>query len=277
MTTAVSTMTASPAAQAPPRHYALRTTRDDVMAVPQVIRSEWIKLSTVRSSAAILWLTAALGAVTSYAVAKLVTDQVQTVSEVFVFSTVLTGVLASISGILMFTSEAQHGTLSGTLTAQPARWVVAAAKAVMAAARGFALGAAGLVTGAIGAVAGGLEMGDTSGVAATTAWSLLFTTLAAVLGLGVGMIVRNSAAALSGLFVWSFVLENLMTVFLPENVSRFLPFVAGNNLLGIVGEGAFAESASSMLSRTQDALLFGGYTAVALVVGTVLLYRRDTN
>jgi hypothetical protein len=32
---------------------------------------------------------------------------------VFVFSTVLTGVLASISGILMFTAEAQHGTLAG--------------------------------------------------------------------------------------------------------------------------------------------------------------------
>jgi ABC-2 type transport system permease protein len=277
MTTAVSTMTASPASMAPTKAYALRTTRDDIKAVPQVVKSEWVKLRTVRSNTAIFWLTAALGAVTSFAVAKLVTDEVQTVAEVFVFSTVLTGVLASISGILSFTSEAQHGTLAGTLTAQPARWVVAAAKTVMAAARGFALGAAGMIAGALGAVAGGLDTGDTSGVAATVAWALLFTTLAAVLGLGVGMIVRNSSAALSGLLVWGLVLENLLTVFLSENISRFLPFVAGNNLLGIQGEGAFAESAQSMLSRTEDALLFGGYTAVALLAGTVLLYRRDTN
>jgi hypothetical protein len=29
-------------------------------------------------------------------------------------------------------------------------------------------------------------------------------------------------------------------------------------------------------TRPQNALVFGGYTAAALVLGTVLLYRRDT-
>lgn len=254
----------------------LRTGRDDFHAVPTVLRSEWLKLSTVRSSAAILWLTAFLGAFTSWAVATLVTDEVQTVAAVFVFSTVLTGVLASISGILMFTSEVQHGTLAATLTAQPARWVVVVAKTAMAAARGFWLGLTGLAAGTIGALLGGLTWGDTSGMAATTAWALVFTSLAAVLGLGVGMVVRHSSAALAGVLVWGLVVENLLTAFLHDNVSRFLPFVAGNNLLGIEGEGAFAESAASVLPRSVDALVFGGYAAAALVAGTVLLYRRDT-
>jgi hypothetical protein len=31
------------------------------------------------------------------------------------------------------------------------------------------------------------------------------------------------------------------------------------------------------LTRAQDVLVFGGYTAAALLIGTVLLYRRDTN
>jgi len=255
----------------------VRTSKNDVSAIPRTVRSEWIKLSTVRANTVIGWLTVILGVVTAWACANFANDPVQTVSQVFIFSTVLTGVLASISGILLFTSEAQYGTLGATLTAQPARWVVAAAKAVMAAARGLWLGAIGMTAGLVGGAAGGLEMGSTYTIAVTAVWGLAFTMLAAILGLGVGAIVRHSSAALSGVLVWGLVVENLLTVFTPESVSRFLPFVAGNNLLGIVGTGAFAEDATTALTRTQDALVFGGYTAMALILGTALLYRRDTN
>jgi ABC-2 type transport system permease protein len=155
--------------------------------------------------------------------------------------------------------------------------VVAAAKTVMAASRGLFLGAAGMAAGFAGGIAGGLEIGATGAMADTTLRGLLFTALAAVLGLGVGMVVRHSSAALAGVLVWGLVVENLLTVFMPERATNFLPFVAGNNLLGIVATGAFAESADLALTRTQDALVFGTYAAVALTIGTVLLYRRDTN
>lgn len=274
-TTTTTTTTATTAATS--HHPAGRSKSDDVKALPNVLRSEWIKLSSLRANKAILGLTTATGGFVAWAVATLVTNQVQTVSEVFVFSTVLTGVIAAVAGILLFSSEAQHGTLAGVLTAQPARWVIVAAKTMMATAFGFVLGAAGMAAGVGGAVVGGLELGDASAMAATTLWALLFTGLSALLGLGVGMIVRHSSAAISALLVWGLVVENLLTLFLSEQVSRFLPFVAGNNLLGIVGEGAFAESAATALTRAQDALVFGGYTAAAVLIGTVLLYRRDTN
>ena len=51
------------------------------------------------------------------------------ISQTFIFSTWLTTVLAAIVGTLMFTSEVQHGTLAGAVIAQPARWVIVAAKA----------------------------------------------------------------------------------------------------------------------------------------------------
>jgi ABC-2 type transport system permease protein len=277
MTTAFRTIN-TPAPMAPTSHrQARRSTGDDVNAVPNVLKSEWIKLSSVRANKAILGLTTAAGGFTAWAVATLVTDEVQTVSQVFIFSTVLTAVFASVAGILLFSPEAQHGTLATALTAQPARWVIVAAKTMMATALGLMLGAAGMAASFGGAVLGGLDMGDTSTMAATTLWALLFTALSAVFGLGVGMIVRHSSGAISALLMWGLVVENLLTFFLPEQVSRFLPFVAGNNLLAIQGEGAFAESAATALTRGQDALVFGGYTAAALVVGTVLLYRRDTN
>jgi hypothetical protein len=255
----------------------VRSAREDVGALPRSVRSEYIKISTIRTTRALGWLTVALGLISAWASAEFANDPVQTVSQVFVFSTVLTGVLASISGILMFTAEAQHGTLAGTLTAQPARWVTAAAKTLMSAARGVWLGAAGMAAGFVGGLLGGLEIGSGRVIVETTLWGVLYTGLAAVLGLGVGMLVRHSSAALSGVLVWGLVLENLLTVFIPESTSRFLPFVAGNNLLGIVGTGAFAEDATFALSRGQTGLVFGAYAAAALAAGTVLLYRRDTN
>jgi ABC-type transport system involved in multi-copper enzyme maturation permease subunit len=275
MTTAIQTM--NPPTTATSRRPASRSTSDDLKAIPNALKSEWIKLSSVRANKAILGLTTAAGGFVAWAVATLVTKEVQTVSQVFIFSTVLTGVFAAVAGILLFSSEAQHGTLATALTARPVRWVIVVAKTIMATAFGLVLGAAGMAAGFGGAALGGLALGDTSALAATTLWALLYTALSAVLGLGVGMIVRHSSGAISTVLVWGLVVENLLTLFLAEQVSRFLPFVAGNNLLAIQGEGAFAESAATALTRAQDALVFGGYTAVALLVGTVLLYRRDTN
>jgi len=196
---------------------------------------------------------------------------------VFVYSTFLSAVIAAIAAVLLFTSEAQHGTLAASLTARPARWLVAASKTIAAAAFGLVLGVTGMATGYVGARLGGLDVGDTSTMTATVLWGLLFTSLASVLGLGVGMVVRHSAAAVSGLLVWWLVVENLLWAFLPAEVSRFLPFYAGGAVLGVEVDTATPETIAVALSRTQDALVFGGVAALALVLGTVLLYRRDTN
>jgi hypothetical protein len=247
------------------------------IALSAALRSEWIKLASLRSNRATWALIAILGAGTSVAVATLVTGEVLVVSEIFTYSTVLTAVFAAVTGILLFTSEAQHGTLATALTAQPARWVIAAAKTITATAIGLVLGATGLAAGAAGAVASGLALGDTSTMAATTLWAMLFTALATLCGLGVGMIVRHSAGAVSGLLVWWLVVENTCTYFLPAEIGRFLPFFAGNALLGIDSDTATAESIAVALTRPENALVFGGYAAVALIAGSVLLYRRDTN
>ncbi|CAN5136989.1 hypothetical protein BH20ACT3_BH20ACT3_12540 [soil metagenome] len=97
-----------------------------------------------------------------------------------------------------------------------------------------------------------------------------------MLGLGVGRVVGHSAGAISGLLVWSFGVENLVLAFAPPKVVHFLPFDAGYRLLGI-GLYDRAELIEAALTRPQYALIFGGYAMIALVVGTVLLYRRDAS
>jgi hypothetical protein len=248
--------------------------------VPAAVKSEWIKLRSLRSTPAVLAATVVIGVGLSWILATFVktdpyNDEPFTISQTFIFSTWLTTVLAAIVGTLMFTSEVQHGTLPAAVAAQPARWVITAAKATVASSYGLVMGVAGMLAGYAGAVLGGLDTGDASGVPAAVAWGLLLTVMAPLFGLGLGMILQHGSMAVSALAVWAFVLENLIRSFAPPSVSRFLPFSAANGMLGIRSAGDTDEYVAAALTRAQDAVLFGGYVVAALTVGTVLLYRRD--
>ena len=256
---------------------ALRTRSNDVRAVPAALRSEWIKLASLRANKVILGLTPVIGALIAWALATSATDPKLTASELFIYPLPLIAMLATVTGILMFTSEAQHGTLAATLTARPARWVIVAAKAAMATSMGLVLGAAAMVAGFGGALLGGVEVGDGSEIASRAAWALLYIALAAVIGLGVGMIARHSAGAITGLLMWSFVIESLFAPALPEGLRHFLPFSAGYRLLDAGPNFKSPVSITHELARPAYALIFGGYALVSLAIGTFLLHRRDTN
>ena len=283
--TAFGSRTARPgqAADAPDGRHPVRTPSSDVAALPAAMRSEYIKLRSLRSNAVIAALTALLGLSLTWATAALVADEVivsedvLVLSDVFIYSMFLAAVIAAITSMLTITSESQYGTLASALTAQPARWVIVAAKTGVAISIGVALGAVSMITGAAGAALGGLDSGDPGSIPATVAWALTFSAIASVLGLGVGMIVRHSTAAISGFIIWWLVIENLMAAFLPETVARFMPFYAGAAVLGVEVYKTTAETVAVALSRAENALVFGGYAAVAVIAGTVLLYRRDTS
>lgn len=179
------------------------------------VRAEWVELTTVRSTAVLLGASALIGLAISWSVAVFVTDEVLLASEVLVYSAVLTALLASIGGILAITTELQHGTLPAALMAHPTRWPVILATVAGAAALGLALGVVGLVCSFAGAVIGGLGIGTAGQIAVNGGWALVFTTMSAVLGVGIGMAVWHSTGAISGLLAWWLVLENLLLVSLP--------------------------------------------------------------
>ncbi len=261
---------------------AIRKGSDDVAALPAALRSEWIKLRSLRSTPALLGAVVIIGVLLSWVVATFVktdpdTHKVFTIGETFIFSTWLTTVLAVVMGTLLFTSEVQHGTLATVVTTQPARAVIVIAKAAIGFCLGLAMGIAGMAAGFGGAVLGGLEAGDTSGSLTTALWGLLLTSLAPVLGLGIGMIIRHSAGAAATVLVWALVIENLVKGFAPANFSRFLPFSAATGLLGIKSAGDNAKTMAAALTRVEDAFVFSGYIVLALAVGTALLYRTDAN
>jgi ABC-2 type transport system permease protein len=263
-------------------HIVTRHRQHDLAAVPAAITSEWIKLRSLRSNRAILGLAIVAGIVMSWVLATVVkTDPYEhkpfTIANSFMTATWLTTVLAVIAGILMYTSEVQHGTIANTIAARPARWVTVAAKATVAAGFGLAMGVVGIIAGFASAAASGMHMGDTSGMTATAAWGLVLTSLAAVMGVGIGMIIRHSSAALSMALVWMFVLENIIRSMAPATLSRLLPFTAANGMLSIRSAGDTAKTLAAALTSTQDAFLFAGYSVAALAAGAVLLYRRDAD
>ena len=251
------------------------TTQNDRTPIRDALRSEWIKLSSLRLAKVILALAVVIDGTASFATAKLVTDKVLTVSQVFVYPAVFTAVFAAVAGILLFTAESHHGTLALTLTAQPNRWVVAGAKALVATSTGIALGIVGMAAAAAGSALGSLALGDVSDMAVTAMYALLYTGGAAIFGLGIGMAVRHSAGAISGLLVWWFVAENLLRTFVPPTVGRFLPFDAGYRTLAVGSKFDTPEIIAAALRRPQYALVFIAWTLAALTAGTFLLHRRD--
>ena len=245
------------------------------------IRSEWIKLRSVRATMIFVGLTAVVGVAMSLVLGTVVkTDPYDhlpfTIGNTFLVSSWLTTLFAVVAGTLLFTSEVQHGTLAGALTARPSKPIIVSAKAVSAAALGFAMGVLGIVGGLVGGLISGMDAGDTSGALSGVAWALVLTTLASVLGLGVGLIVRHSAAAVTSVLIWALAVETLVRSIVPASVSRLLPFTAAHGLLGTRSAADTPETLAAALSSVGNAAVMGCWAAGAVAIGTVLLVRQDS-
>jgi ABC-2 type transport system permease protein len=270
--TTVTTSTFAPAISAPsPIGHDLRA----------AIRSEWIKFRSVRATPILVGFTGVIGVGMSLILGKAVkTDPYDhlpfTIGNTFLVSSWLTTLFAVVAGVLLFTSEVQHGTLAGALTARPSKPLIVGAKSFIAAVLGFVMGALGIVGGLIGGVVSGMDSGDLSGAVPGAAWALVLTTLAAVLGLGVGLIVRHSAAAVTSVLVWALAVETLVRGIVPASVSRLLPFTAAHGLLGTRSAADTPETLAAALSSAGNAAVIGCWAAGAIAIGTTLLMRKDS-
>jgi ABC-type transport system involved in multi-copper enzyme maturation permease subunit len=245
------------------------------------VRSEWIKLRSVRGTAIFVGLTALVGVGMALILGNVVKDDPYdhlpfTVGNTFLVSTWLTTLFAVVAGTLLFTSEVQHGTLAGALTARPSKPTIVAAKTFIAAALGFAMGALGIVGGLAGGAASAMDTGDMSGAVSGVAWALALTTLASVLGLGVGLLLRHSAAAVTSVLIWALAVETLVRGMVPATVSRLLPFTAAHGLLGTRSAADTPETLAAALSNVGNVAVIGCWAAAAVAIGTALLIRQDS-
>lgn len=244
------------------------------------IRSEWIKLRSVRATPIFVGLASLIGVGMSLILGIAVkTDPYDhlpfTIGNTFLVSTWLTTLFAVVAGTLLFTTEVQHGTLAGALTARPSKPIIIGAKAFIAAVLGLAMGVLGIVGGLVGGIASPMDTGDMSGAVSGVAWALVLTTLASVLGLGVGLIVRHSAATVTSVLIWALAVETLVRGIVSPTVSRLLPFTAAHGLLGTRSAADTPETLAAAFSNVGNAAVIGCWAVVSVAIGTALLIRKD--
>jgi ABC-type transport system involved in multi-copper enzyme maturation permease subunit len=187
------------------------------------------------------------------------------------------GVFALVFGIVVMTTEFRHLTSRPTFLIQPRRERVVAAKLLVAAAVGAAYGIASVAV--VVAIMGpwlsakGVTIGWLSGgVLATLAETVLAMALYALLGVGVGVLVRNQLAAVIGALVVLFIVENVVLA-IPDlqGAWRFLPVPAADQLVGT----RIPDIGGPALTPLEGGLVFFGWGLLLAICGWLTTLRRD--
>jgi ABC-2 type transport system permease protein len=251
-----------------------------------LLRSEWTKLRTVRSTMWTLGATLVIGVgvsavatgvtrahwATEAAASRAAFDPVEvSLMGVYLGGSLLLGIL----GILVVSSEYATGTIRATLAAEPRRPMVLAAKVAVFAAvtlvaaevtafAGFLIGQALLTAPARHATL------SSPGALRAVSGIGLFLCVSGLLALGIAVLVRHTAGAIS-VYVFVLLVLPIIVEGLPSSLGRPI-----ERLLPVsIGSAMINNPAPDALGPWTGLLILCGYTSAILAVGTVLLVRRD--
>jgi ABC-2 type transport system permease protein len=182
-------------------------------------------------------------------------------------------VLFLILGIIGMTQEYRHRTATPTFLAEPRRWRVVVAKLIAYAlvAVPFALVLLAVNVLVVGVYAGARGAapsltGENLEVLATSGLALV---IYALMGVGLGALLRNQVGAIVGGLVYLFVVEPVI---------RSIPATSGA-YKWMPGGGLEAMTATfqgpDLLGAWEGGLLLVGYGLLAALLGTLLAVRRD--
>lgn len=252
--------------------------------VIRTIRSEWIKIRTVRMNTVlaiiaiafpliVVILTAALGSAESASARDLV--------GLTTGSSVLTAMLIGVIGAAGITGEFGFNTIRPTFAATPNRWKVIGAKAIVTTVVALVVEALVVILAySIGAAilrnrGAVIDLG-TAGDGATAAMYgiVLFAAIVSLLGFGLGLLTRSTPAAVAILILWPLLAEliiaGVLSVAGVDNAFKWMPYQAGANL-GNPDAGIESDS----LGRVAGGLYFFAVTTLVVVIGSIFTSRRD--
>lgn len=255
---------------------------------PRVLRSEWIKMWSLRSTywtvlatlAAMVLIAVMLGVASRVEGAGVGPDGTMAIGMGYSFAQVVVAVL----GVLVITGEYSTGMIRSTLAAVPTRLPALAAKAVLVAAVGFLLGVVGVAVSYVvsypllGAdAAASLSDPDAQRIF----WgSGLYLAGVGLLGLGVGAIVRHTAGAVTLILGVLLLLSTMWQLLMMTSdwftrSYAYLPSTAGERIAAPEVTGPAVADAPQVLAPWAGYGVFLVYVALTLVLAAVLLRRRD--
>ncbi|WP_447588554.1 ABC transporter permease [Microbacterium lacticum] len=272
MTTAApaGTRDAAPAPARPASPYRLSFGR--------VVRSEWIKLLTLRSTWWSLAVTVALSLAISLMMASAARDFGGGLSPVMtiVMPMQFTMLVAGILGAIAVTGEYSTGMIRSTFTAEPHRGAVLAAKAivvgvVMALATALTYLVAILLTAPILGSAG-IDWSDPAQSWTPLAAGVFAMAMFALIGVGFGFLIRNGAGAIAATVGVLFVLPIVTNMFV----------FAGESWQWLVDAGQYLPMSAAQMATTpagddvlQGIITLAAWPAALLLAAWVALRTRD--
>jgi ABC-2 type transport system permease protein len=265
------------------------TTAKEHLRISKLLKSEWIKMRTVRST---IWSLVAMAVITiGVAVIATVTisgrwhsmslasrlsfDPTSVSLAGLLFSLLVIGVL----GVLVMSAEYGTGTIRSTLAAIPNRPLVLATKSAVFAAVALVVGevlsfASFLVGQTLLTSPAAHATLSQPGVLRAVVGGGLIVGVLGLLALGLATIIRHTAGALTAFFGILLVLPAVVAA-LPSSlgnpIGKFLPLHITNTMTSVVQTGGGAPA----FSPWAGFAILCGYAIIALVIGGVLMARRD--
>jgi ABC-2 type transport system permease protein len=254
---------------------------------PRVVRSEWTKLISLRSTRWSLLVGVAtmilLALLVAFArmgrwdqmnpIERLTFDSINTAVAGYHLAQLAIGVL----GVMIITGEYSTGMIRSSLMAVPRRLPVLWAKALVFATVTFvlmlvsALVAFFLVQAIVTRHHVQHSLGDPNALRVVIGAALYLTVLG-LMSIGLGAMLRNTAGAIAAFVFLLFVLPGI-TAILPASMANaiepYLPLTAGTT----VATNSFDDS--HHLGTWTGFALFCGYAALSLALGAFTMMRRD--
>jgi ABC-2 type transport system permease protein len=247
-----------------------------------VARMEWIKIRSLRSTWWTLVISAAGAVGIGVAVGLNTTNGTEDLTNNALAGLIPALLVSGVLGVLLMTSEYSSGMIRSTLAASPRRPLLLAAKAAV-------FGAVALVFGEVASFiaffAGGAALRHGISAPALSQPGVLRAVilggagfcLLGLIGLGLGAIIRHSAATIAvyvgGLYVLPLFIGPLV-----HQVGVYLPIIIVGNSLTATQSVACRPGAADctpFLSAWAGLGVLALYAAVALAAGGWLFARRD--
>jgi len=254
-----------------------------------VLRSEWIKLRSLRSTvwSYLILVVLALGMALVMSLSYLSggTDaaglskeaQADLIVQGSTFGAYIGQLVVAVLGVLVITGEYSTGMIRSTLGAVPTRLPALAAKAVALFAVTFVVGAVSTVGAFFVTSAVFSDTGVTANlldpdVILPLLGAGLYLALVALFALGVGTILRSSAGGIATVVGVLLVLPLVLQMIPAEWVQDVLPYVLPN-----AGYSLFADTsaAADAVPFWENLLIVLGWVGASVAGAAMLLVKRD--
>lgn len=188
-------------------------------------------------------------------------------------------VIVLVMAALSVTTEYRFGTIRSTFQAVPRRPVALVGKAVVVA---TAAGVVGLVASTLAWVGGALVLGAPVVPATAADWRLVGGTgavfaLGAVIAVAVGILLRQTAGAVTLLLIWVLVVESLLGAIpdVGDDIAVRLPFANASNFLGGPAAPVAVPGVATSPSPLGSLLHLAVFATVLFAVAVAVADRRD--